>query len=41
MIQDLIQRQFGVEYHPHSIVYLVQDYGLFVPESPLCLGSSQ
>ena len=41
MIQDLIQRHFGVAYHPHYPCDVTQEYGLFVSESPLCLRSPQ
>jgi transposase len=38
MLQDLIQRQFGVEYHPHYLCPVAQP-GLFLSESPFCVRS--
>ena len=36
MVQDLILYHFQVEYHPHYIANLL-DQWVFVPESPLCI----
>ncbi len=40
MVQDLIEKRFGVSYHPHYLSTLLRNLGFSCPFSPLHLGPS-